>query len=212
MSENASKLNPAAKSGGGAAGMIRLGVILALYAAVSCTILAVVNNFTSPRIAENQRIKANDAMQAVFEGADFERADDFSTKVEGSVELSELYVANIGGEPAGAVIQVDGPTYESAKIIVGVRLDGMVTGMRFLENHDSPGFGLKASDETFKLSNGKTFYDQFTGIDAKQGFVLGGTFDAISGATITSSSVGSLVAAGCDEIFSYFEEHGLLGE
>lgn len=208
MSENETAVKPAPKAGGSAFGMIKLGLILALYATVSCAILAVVNYFTSPRIAQNQLIRANEAMQVVFGGAEFEKADDFATQVNGSIELSELYLAREGGTVAGAVIQVEGPTYESAKIIVGLRLDGTVTGMQFLENHDSPGFGLKASDATFKLSNGKTFYDQFTGLNAASGFVLGETYDAISGATITSTSVGNLVKVGCDAILAYLESHG----
>ena len=50
--------------------MVKLGAILALYAAASCAVLAVVNNVTSPVIAQNQKNKANAAMKSVFAEAD----------------------------------------------------------------------------------------------------------------------------------------------
>ena len=77
--------------------------------------------------------------------------------------------------------------------------DGVITGMQYLENTDTPGFGQKASDPTFKLASGKTFYEQFAGKKVSDGFTAGVTFDAISGATITSNGVGALMtqAAEC---------------
>ena len=42
--------------------MIKLGLILAIYAVISCALLAVVNNFTAPVIEANQIAKANAGM------------------------------------------------------------------------------------------------------------------------------------------------------
>ena len=75
--------------------------------------------------------------------------------------------------------------------------------LKFLKNTDSPGFGLKASDSTFKLPNGKTFYGQFEGKNAKDGFEKDKNFDAISGATITSNGVANLLKAGTETLLSY---------
>lgn len=188
--------------------MIKLGLVLVVYAVISCTVLAVVNNFTSPKIVQNQINKANSAMKTVFVDADsFEQANDFSTKVLGTINLSNLYIAKNGDSIIGGVIQVAGPTYDKAKIMVGLRIDGTVSGIQFLEISDSPGFGLKANDSTYKLSNGKTFYEQFEGKKAIDGFTVGKTFDAISGATITSVGVGALVSAGTNTLSTYFTEH-----
>ena len=98
----------------------------------------------------------------------------------------------------GGVAQVTGPTYDKGTIMVGMKSDGTVTGLQFLELTDSPGFGLKANDPTFTLANGKTFYGQFEGKNAKDGFVAGQTFDSISGATITSVGIGNLISAGTE--------------
>ena len=183
--------------------MVRLGLILAAYAVASCTVLALVNNFTSPVIEQNNIKKANEAMRAVFA-----EADDFEKVKDDSLPIDSLYFAKKGGNVIGAVAQVSGPTYDRATIMFGVNKDGLVTGLRFLENTDSPGFGLKASDPTFKLASGKTFYEQFAGKKVAEGFTAGKTFDAITGATITSNGVAGLIETGCSVIDKYLKEAG----
>lgn len=185
--------------------MIKLGLVLAVYAVVSCTVLAVVNNFTAPKIAQNQVEKVNAAMAAFFpgEGYTFEAVSSFESKATGTIKIEQLIVAKKDGVIAGGAAQVSGPTYDQATILVGMQADGTVTGLQFLKNTDSPGFGLKANDPTFKLANGQTFYGQFEGKNAKDGFVIGETFDAISGATITSNGVAGLLTAGTQTLLNY---------
>ena len=185
--------------------MIKLGLILALYAVVSCTVLALVNNFTAPKIAKNQEAKVNQAMASFFTGDEYSFIvkTDYEPKEFGSIKVDNLIIAEADGKIAGGACQVSGPTYDTATILVGMAADGTITGLQFLKNTDSPGFGLKASDSTFKMSNGKTFYGQFVGKNAKDGFVAGETFDAISGATITSNGVASLLKAATDLLFEY---------
>lgn len=193
----------------GVAEMIKLGLTLVCYAVAACTILAIVNSFTSERIKANQNAAGNKAMKEVFVTADkFVSVKDFEPSANGTITLSDCYVAKSGDKTVGAVIQVSGPTYDKGKIIVGIDKNGTVTGMRVLELSDSPGFGLKANDPTFKLPNGKTFYDQFEGKNAKDGFVAGSTFDAITGATITSNGIADLLAEGTSCLMKYLEAHG----
>lgn len=185
--------------------MIKLGLVLAVYAVVSCTVLAVVNNFTAPKIAQNQVEKVNAAMQAFFpgDGYTFEAVSSYESKATGTIKIEQLIVAKKDGVIAGGAAQVSGPTYDQATILVGMQADGTVTGLQFLKNTDSPGFGLKANDPTFKLANGQTFSGQFEGKNAKDGFVIGETFDAISGATITSNGVAGLLTVGTQTLLNY---------
>ena len=191
--------------------MIRLGLILCAYAVVACAMLALVNNFTAPKIAENQTKKVSAAMQEFFpeSGLSFETINDFTPPVVGAITVDEMYVAKRGNEIVGGAAQVTGPTYDQGTILIGIKNDGTVTGLKFLKLTDSPGFGLKANDATFKLPNGKTFYGQFEGKNAKDGFVAGQNFDAISGATITSEAVSSLINEGTKNILSYFNQKGV---
>lgn len=189
--------------------MIKLGLILAAYAVVSCTVLALVNNLTAPVIAQNKINKANQSMKIVFETADsFEEVTDYIPSTDSSITINNMYLAKNGGNVLGAVTQVTGPTYDRGTIIVGVDLNGTVTGLQILELSDSPGFGLKANDPTFHVANGNTFYGQFTGLNVADGFKAGETFDAISGATITSNAIAALVNQGTYSAVKYLEAFG----
>ncbi len=191
--------------------MIKLGLVLCAYAVAACAMLAVVNNFTAPKIAQNQERKVSQAMAEFFPdaGLTFETVNDFTPPVVGAITVDEMYVAKRGNEIVGGAAQVSGPTYDQGTILIGIKTDGTVTGLKFLKLTDSPGFGLKANDSTFKLPNGKTFYGQFEGKNAKEGFVAGQNFDAISGATITSVAVSSLINEGSKNIFAYFNQKGV---
>ena len=191
--------------------MIKLGLVLCAYAVVACAMLAIVNNFTAPKIADNQAKKVSAAMQEFFpeSGLTFETINDFTPPVVGAITVDEMYVAKKGSQIVGAAAQVTGPTYDQGTILIGIKTDGTVTGLKFLKLTDSPGFGLKANDATFKLPNGKTFYGQFEGKNAKGGFTAGQNFDAISGTTITSVAVSSLINEGTKNILTYFNKKGV---
>lgn len=186
--------------------MIKLGLVLVCYAVASCAVLAIVNNFTLPKIKQNQINKANTAMKQVFPAADsFEAVSNFEKSSVSVITLSDFYLVKQGGEVIGAIVQAAGPTYDKGKIIVGIQKDGSVEGMRILELSDSPGFGLKANDSSFKLPSGLTFYDQFSGKKSSDGFTVNETFDGISGATITSKGIGDLVNEACKSMNAYFK-------
>lgn len=185
--------------------MLRLGVTLALYAAAACTVLAAVNNVTSVRIAQNKIDRANAAMKSVFPQADsFVPAEPFSSAKPSAAVIQSVYLAKQNGATVGGVAEVSGPTYDRGTLIVGMKTDGTITGVQFLELTDSPGFGLKANDPTFRLASGKTFCGQFEGKNARNGFSAGNHFDSISGATITSVAAGNLITEGTGCLFEVF--------
>ena len=188
--------------------MIKLGLVLVAFAVGAATVLAVVNNFTAPQIAKNKERKVNEAMAAFFpeEGLTFETIGDFKADTVGPITVDNVYLAKNGSEIVGGAAEVTGPTYDTGTIIVGMAADGTVKGLKFLKLTDSPGFGLKANDPTFKLPNGQTFYGQFEGKNASQPFVAGQNFDAISGATVTSNGIASLINEGTKALFKLFKE------
>lgn len=189
--------------------MIKLGLVLAAYAVVSCTVLAAINNFTAPKIEVNQTNKRTEMMKKIMPQADtFEKVENFLQSDDASISIDFVYSAKKDGKVVGAVAQVTGPTYDKATIILGLDESLTVTGMDFLELSDSPGFGLKANSSSYTLSNGKTFYGQFAGLDSTKGFIKGETYDAISGATITSEGVAKLMTAGTKSITAYLKEAG----
>ena len=124
--------------------MIKLGLTLAIYAVISCTVLAVVNNFTAPKIAQNQVEKVNQAMASFFpgDGYTFEAVSDYDGASVGTIKIENMIIAKKDGKAVGGAAQVNGPTYDQATILVGMKADGTITGLQFLKNTDSPGFGL----------------------------------------------------------------------
>ncbi len=190
--------------------MVRLGLVLTVYAVMCCSVLALVNVFTAPKIKQNQERKVSEAMKEFFPDSSltFKTVEDYKAPVVGAITVDEIYVAKKDGQIVGGAAQVTGPTYDQGSILVGMRTDGTVAGLKFLKLTDSPGFGLKANDPTFRLPNGKTFYGQFEGKNARESFEAGKNFDAISGATITSVAVSSLINEGTKNLFSYFDMKG----
>lgn len=188
--------------------MLKLGLKLAAYAVASCFCLALVNNITAPTIARNQAGKLAEGLKIVFADADkFEPVTDFPAAQTATIDA--MYVAEKNGKVTGAVTQITGATYDKATILVGQDLDGTITGIQFLELSDSPGFGLKAKDPSYTISTGKTFYGQFAGKKVQDGFTIGSTYEAISGATITSRGVGVLLSEATTAAGSYLaEKHG----
>ncbi|MCQ2598079.1 MAG: FMN-binding protein [Treponema sp.] len=165
--------------------ILKLGLVLSIFAVVSCFALAVVNNFTAPRIAAHKAANTAAGLKVVFAGADsFEPVSGFETSV-GSTTIMEVYTAVKGGEKVGTVVKATGPTYDKVVMLIACDTNKKITGVKFLENTDSPGFGQKASEEAF--------YGQFAGIDGSKPVVMGTDFEAISGATITSKGVETII-------------------
>lgn len=167
--------------------ILKLGIVLALYATVSCFMLALVNAKTAPAIELAKKQKQDIAMKEVFKQADDFANIDLAQYVDttSKIKVDTASYAKTAGEIVGVVIQVTGATYDKSTIIVGITKDGIVSGMKVMETTDSPGFGQNAMKPEF--------YEQFAGVDSKSGFVAGTTFVAISGATITSNGMADLL-------------------
>ena len=71
--------------------MLKLGFVLAIFAAASCTVLALVNSVTSVKIAANKIAKANAAMKVVMADADsFEAVESFAPSQNASIKIQSL--------------------------------------------------------------------------------------------------------------------------
>ncbi|HZK19759.1 MAG TPA: FMN-binding protein [Treponemataceae bacterium] len=174
---------------------LKLGITLAAFAAISCTILAVVNNVTSPIIKKHALEKANTALTKIFPTADsFVAVEDISAGGNNEIDeylennvarLDSLHIAFQGDTVIGAVVQANGPTYTHTKIMVGINKNLILTGITILETSDTPGYGLLAKEPAF--------YKQFSNKDVSSPLVLGQNFDGISGATITSKGYENVI-------------------
>lgn len=180
-----------------------LGIKLALYASAACLALAVVNSFTAPKIEFHALQKEQAALKILFPQAEqFEKIETFSVP-QSSATIDSFYKVIQGGNVAGYAVKITGPTYETSTVVAGFSPELQIVGVHILATSDSPGFGQKAADANYRNAKGTTFYGQFAGISAKMPLVLGDDFEAISGATITSRSMGALVSTAAEVVRNY---------
>lgn len=156
---------------------LHLTGILCLIFALCGLLLGLADRLTAQRIAENQGSRNMGVLEEVLPyGGDYREIRYFGedSAVEAVYEAPE----------AGWVFQVSpADSYSGVlTLMVGVDVDGKVTGVAVIESMESEGLGLRASEPEFR--------GQFIG---KAGQVRvtadGGDVSAISGATVTSRAV-----------------------
>jgi len=193
--------------------MVKLGIILALYATAACVCLAFVYDGTKDIIARNKRDNLDHALKELFHDADdFRAITDIKIPVtpgvpivtiEGDLDDPEntgAFEVLKNGSTIGVALQTSRFSYSGPiKILVGVGVDGKIHGVKILENVDTPGLGANAGSKTYYVDRAKGihFYEQFTGKNIKDPFVPKQDVVAITAATITSRAVAdSIKAAG----------------
>lgn len=185
-------------------------LILTAFTLVLGLVLALVYGVTKAPIEAANQAAAQQAYMAVFEEADSFEAMEFdkaaaTTLVQEqgfSDTIDDIQVAkDAAGETLGYVITVTAKDGSQGSITfsVGIQNDGTVNGYSITATSETPGLGLKASEEEF--------YGQFQGknVDAftvvKQAPQSDNEIEAISGSTITSKAM----ANGCNAAIYYFQ-------
>lgn len=193
--------------------IIKLGLILGLFAVVSCALLAVVNNFTDPVIKKLEAEKEQQALKLVLpQAAQYFAADSEAVNAAisasgtnmGSTVLSTIFRAvDENNNTIGYAANITGPTFENSTILLGMDTDMTITGISILKTTDAPG-GQKMKDyKTSKVSQNKSFTEQFAGIKPFESFEDGKDYETISGATLSSAGVSNMIKLGISVIKAY---------
>jgi electron transport complex protein RnfG len=182
----------------GFSSMLKLGFILALFAAAACVMLAFVYTGTEKIIAGRQQADLEAALKDIFPGADsFDAVTDIQSP-DPSVTIENAYKALKNNVPVGAALRLSRASYGGPiKIMVGVSADGTITGVKIMEHSDTPGLGANAASSSYFVdrARGITFYGQFAGKKAGDPFEVQNDVVAITASTITSSAVAVAVKA-----------------
>ena len=176
--------------------MIKLGLILAMYTIVGCVGLAFVYNSTSKTIAQRQEADLQAGLHEVFPKATGFTPMDKVKSANPNIVFDAAYTADGPSGSLGIAVKVHGPSYGGpTTLIVGVSTDGTITGVKVLENKDTPGLGANAASSTYYVDKATktTFSGQFAGKKLTDGFVVKKDVIAITSATITSRSITNLV-------------------
>ncbi len=172
--------------------MIKLGLILAVYCIVGCVGLAFVYNSTSKTIAQRQEADLQAGLREVFPKATGFTPTDKVKSANPKIVFDAAYTADGPSGSLGIAVKVQGPSYGGqTTLLVGVSTDGTITGVKVLENKDTPGLGANAANPTYYVdkTTKTTFAGQFTGKKLTDDFVVKQDVIAITSATITSRAI-----------------------
>lgn len=196
----------------------RLVATLAVAGALAGLLIVLVNLHTKPIIDEYKAEQLRLAIYEVLPGAARYRTlyvvdSGLAAAVPDGVKADDLRQAYVGYDEDGKMIGVAVSRGESGfqdivQVIFGFEPDsGILLGMKVLESKETPGLG----DKIFKDQD---FVDQFfarpqtplSAIKAGSGKGLPGEIDAITGATISSKVVVSVINNGVAEWLPLFEQ------
>ena len=181
--------------------MIKLALVLAIFASVACVLLAFVNNATLPAIqaVKNQALTAG--LKEIFADAtDFTVPKDFVPQTVNGISIEQVYIAKSGDEVLGAVVQATGPTYDKATILTGVLPNRTISSIKILSISDTSGFGQNATKPEF--------YTQFAGKSIDDEFSADKDIDGLSGATISRRGIGNILKTSTQEAIKFLAEEG----
>jgi electron transport complex protein RnfG len=194
---------------GGFAGMLKLGVVLALYAVAACVGLAFVYAGTEKVIAQRQQADLEASLSELFGSADEFKAISGLKSGDPTVTIEEdgVFAAYKNGEVIGAIVRTSRASYNGAiKVLVGVGVNGKISAVKILEHSDTPGLGANAASGKYYVDRvkGIHFYDQFAGKAVSDPFVPKNDVIAITAATITSRAVAASVKAAGEAALAWF--------
>lgn len=173
------------------------GVTLAIFAAVTTGVTAVINTVTKPTIEHQTALQQKILLDQVvppelYNNAIQKECYRVTDPALGNASPHRLYLARKDDQPVAVAIETTAPDGYSGAIqmIVGADFKGKVLGVRVVEHHETPGLGDKIE---LRISD---WINSFNGVQIKSQhaphFAVkkdGGNFDQFTGATITPRAV-----------------------
>lgn len=194
--------------------VLHSGMTLASIAAVCTALVALTYQLTAERIQANEQAWLEQSLQPALSGLFFDSGVSESIltipaphELPGS-EDAVVYRVYSGDTPVAALFVVsarDG--YAGAiRMLVGVDINGAVTGVHVLAHRETPGLGDRI--ETSKSDWVRQFDGRSLGRPASDGWKIkrdGGEFDQLTGASVTPRAVVKAVR----ETLAYFDANAV---
>jgi electron transport complex protein RnfG len=189
--------------------MPRLVLVLTLITAGAGLILSLVEAVTREPIAEQRRLETLRALQAVLPQANNSPDQDTVQLVTGKDKrgrevLRTFFRGRQDGTLSGVAFKVIAPDGYSGNIEVMVGIDpaGTVAGIEILSHAETPGLGDKITLPSFKVNfAGKNLQNADWRVKKD-----GGSFDQITGATISPRAVVGAVRKGLEFYRDHLDE------
>ncbi|MDR2072594.1 MAG: RnfABCDGE type electron transport complex subunit G [Spirochaetaceae bacterium] len=192
--------------------ILKLGLVLMVYAAVACVGLAFVYAGTEKTIEQRERADQEAALKELFPHAErFEEIPGTIVSPDNTVSFESQWEARQGSTIIGVALQAVGGSYGgSIEILVGVNADGTISRIKIMSHSDTPGLGANAAKKGYFVNKEKriTFYDQFDGKPVSDPFEPKNDVIAITAATITSRAVSTAVKVAGTAAEQWLAEQG----
>ena len=177
--------------------IVAAAVLLALFGVVGTGLVAFTYEMTKDQIAENERLALLRSLQALVPAESVNNDMPNDTIVVDDKEMLGTHVTTVyrgrkDGDPVAAVFTSIAPDGYSGKIklLVAVRVDGTLGGVRVIAHKETPGLGdkieIEKDDWIFDFDN------KSLGNPAMDKWAVkkeGGIFDQFTGATITPRAI-----------------------
>ena len=194
--------------------VVRSGLTLAVIAAVCTALVAFTYQLTDERIAENEKLWLEQSLQPALSGLFFDSGVSESIltipaphELPGSDDAI-IYRVYSGDTPVAALFVVsarDG--YAGAiRMLVGVDINGAVTGVHVLGHRETPGLGDRV--ETSKSDWAQQFNGRSLGDPIADRWKIkrdGGDFDQLTGASVTPRAITKAIR----QTLRYFNENAV---
>jgi electron transport complex protein RnfG len=191
--------------------MLISAALLGTFAIVGTAMVAYTNETTSDQVADNKRQytlnKLHELISPNAHDNDLERDTILVSDPRlGSNRPMRVYRARKHGKPVAAIIQSIAPDGYSGNIemLVGIRTDGTLLGVRVVDHQETPGLGdaidIRKSNWIRQFENRSLTQPEPKNWKVKRD---GGAFDQITSATISSRAVVKAVY----NTVKYFSEH-----
>ena len=192
--------------------IVKTGLTLAVIAAICTALVALTFQATRERIAANEKALLEQSLQPALAGTFYDSGVSESRLVlppphglPGN-DPAVIYRVFAEGEPVAALFAVTARDGFSGpiRILVGIGVDGTVTGVRILQHRETPGLGDKIestrSDWVFQFDGRSMGNPVATGWAIE---VDGGEFDQLTGASVTPRAIIKAIR----DTLIYFEAH-----
>jgi electron transport complex protein RnfG len=192
--------------------IVTAGVILFLFAVAGVGLVAFIHMQTADRIVANEREALLKKLNALVpaETIDNDIVTDVTTvrapELLG-VDANKVHLGRLAGKPVAAVFTSVVPNGYAGRInlLVAVRVDGTLGGVRVISHKETPGLGDKIEEEK------SDWIFSFDGRSLKNPEIGkwkvkkdGGVFDQFTGATVTPRNI----VAAVKSTLLYFRDYG----
>lgn len=170
---------------------------LAAIGAAGAALIAVSHELTDERIAAGQRRELLDQLETVLPRGEYDNdpaRDTRTVRAPGALGTErevKVYRARRGGEPVALALTAVADGYGGPiRLLVGIRYDGRISGVRVLRHRETPGLGDRIEASRSDWIQG--FEGRSLGDPPPQRWAVeadGGTFDQFTGATVTPRAV-----------------------